>query len=183
MLSVLGRQRDELSHSRLIGWLLMPTGQHGLGRGFLRAFLDAVWPGEAFMASGAVTVEIETAASARDEDGQLRGARADIVVRGNDVTVVIENKLDAGEQPDQCERLYWSWAADPGETRWLFLTPTGRTPVTVTSTAARAAWRTLSYAQLHTVMTAVLDQSPPSAAAGRPTVLQYLATLSGAIAR
>lgn len=183
MLSVLGRQRDELTHSRLIGWLLIPTGRHGLGRAFLRAFLDAVWPGEAFMASGPVTVEIETTASALDEDGQFRGARADIVVRGNDVTVVIENKLDAGEQPDQCERLYWSWAADPGDTRWLFLTPTGRPPVTATSTAARAAWRTMSYAQLHTALNVALDQSQPTAAAGRPAVLQYLATLSGAIAR
>jgi hypothetical protein len=31
MLSVLGRQRDELIHSRLIAWLLVPTNRHGLG--------------------------------------------------------------------------------------------------------------------------------------------------------
>ena len=32
LLTVMGRQRDELLHSRVIGWLLVPTNRHGLGR-------------------------------------------------------------------------------------------------------------------------------------------------------
>jgi hypothetical protein len=183
MLSVLGRQRDELAHSRLIGWLLVPTGRHGLGRSFLNAFLDGVWPGETLMRSGAITVETEVTGAALDEEGRVREARADIVLRGDGVTVLIENKLDAGEQPDQCERLFWAWAADPGDNRWLFLTPTGRAPVTATSAAARAAWRTMSYAQLCEVLESVLRQSSLSAGTGPATAVQYLTTLRGAVAR
>jgi hypothetical protein len=183
MLSVLGRQRDELAHSRLIGWLLVPTGRHGLGRSFLNAFVDAVWPEETLMRSGAVTVETEVTGAALDDEGRVREARADIVLRGDGVTVLIENKLDAGEQPDQCERLFWAWAADPGDNRWLFLTLTGRAPVTATSPAARAAWRTMSYAQLRAVVEVVLGQSSSSTGTGRATAVQYLTTLIGAVAR
>src|SRR3954454_6455055 len=43
ILSVLGRQRDELAHSRVIGWLLVPTNRHGLGRTFLTVLLDHLW--------------------------------------------------------------------------------------------------------------------------------------------
>ncbi len=136
MLSVLGRQRDELIHSRLIGWLLVPTNRHGLGRRFLTAFLDHLWPDEALLRSGPVFADLEVTGSGPDETGRLREARADVVLRAETLTVVIENKLDAGEQPDQCERLYWAWASESGETRWVFLTPTGRAPVTATSDTA-----------------------------------------------
>jgi hypothetical protein len=181
MLSVLGRQRDELAHSRLIGWLLVPTGRHGLGRAFVTDFLDALWPGQALMRSGAVIVDTEVTGAGLDQEGRLREARADIIMRGEGLTVLIENKLDAGEQPDQRERLYWAWAADPGDTRWVFLTPTGRPPVTATSDAARAAWRTLSYAQLRSVVQFALDKSASSSAKGRATAVQYLTTLSNAV--
>ena len=49
-------------------------------------------------------------AQPRMNAGNRVEARADIVVQGDGLIVVIENKLDAGEQPEQCERLYWSWA-------------------------------------------------------------------------
>ena len=59
MLSVLGRQRDELMHGRMISWLLVPTHRHGLGRAFLSRFLDGLWPGEILMHTGAVVAETE----------------------------------------------------------------------------------------------------------------------------
>lgn len=182
MLGVLGRQRDELMHSRLIGWLLIPTNRHGLGRAFLAGFLDHLWPGEALLRSGPVFVETEEKGSALDELGRQRDARADIVLRGEGLTVLIENKLDAGEQPDQCERLYWAWAAEPGETRWVFLTPTGRPPVTATSTAAISAWRAMSYAELRRVVSAAIENAATSQSTGRATAMQYLASLLEGVA-
>jgi hypothetical protein len=183
MLSVLGRQRDELVHSKLIGWLLVPTNRHGLGRALLTALLDALWPGEELLPSGPVVVETEIGGIGLDGDGRLRQARADIIVSGDGLTVVIENKLDAAEQPEQCERLYWAWAAEPGDIRWVFLTPTGRPPVTASSYAARSAWRTMSYSQLHDVIQGVVGQAAASTATGRLTAIQYLTTLSAAVAR
>lgn len=177
MLSVLRRQRDELMHSRLIGWLLIPTNRHGLGRAFLTAFLDHLWPGEALLRSGPVFVDTEERGAALDEFGRQREARADIVLRGEGLTVLIENKLDAGEQPDQCERLYWAWAANPGETRWIFLTPTGRPPVTATTEAAKAAWRAMSYEEMRGVVAQAIENAAHSSSIGRATAMQYLASL------
>lgn len=182
MLSVLGRQRDELMNSRLIGWLLVPTNKHSLGRRFLTSFVDHLWPDEALLRTGPVFVDTEVTASALDETGQLREARADIVLRGEVVTIVIENKLDAGEQYEQCERLYWGWAAEPGETRWVFLTPTGRAPVTATSDAAKAAWRTMSYAALRDLLGSAVKGAGAVPSTGRSTAMQYLASLGGAVA-
>src|SRR4051812_10917179 len=59
LLGVLGRRRDELVHSRVIAWLLVPTNRHALGRRFLRGLLDHVWPGEGLLETGPVTVELE----------------------------------------------------------------------------------------------------------------------------
>jgi hypothetical protein len=181
LISVIGRHRDELTHSRVIAWLLTPTGRHGLGRRFLRTLLDEIWPGENLMASGLVTVDVETTRSAVDEIGSLHEARADIVVIGEDATVVIENKVDAGEGIDQCERLYWSWADRPTETRWMFLSPTGRKPVTAVSPAASAAWRTLSYQDLHGLLGSTLRAAGEGHGTGLSAAMHYMATLAALV--
>jgi hypothetical protein len=179
LMSVLGRQRDEVMHSRVIAWLLRPTSRHGLGSRFLNALIEHVWPDEHLVRTGLITVEVETTRSAADDVGQSHRARADIVVYGENATLVIENKVDAGEGIDQCERLYWSWADQPTDTRWLFLSPTGRPPVTATSAEALAAWRTVSYGEVRRLLEGVLSSAgEPSATPGRATAHQYLATLS-----
>jgi hypothetical protein len=180
LLSILGRHRDELFHSRILAWLLKPTGRHGLGDRFLRAFLASAWPGESLADGGAVQVEIERSnAGVSAATDEVLGARADLVLRLESVVIVIENKLDAGEQEAQCERLYWSWAGEPTDVRWLFLTPNGRPPVTATSDAARAAWRVLSYAEVRRALATVLGASADSPfETGRSSALQYLATLA-----
>ncbi len=183
MLSVLGRQRDELIHSRLIAWLLVPTNRHGLGRRALTAFLDHLWPGEALLRSGPVVADLELSGSGPDESGRLREARADIVLTGEALTIVIENKLGAGEQPDQCERLYWAWASEPGDTRWVFLTPTGRFPLTATSDPARSVWRAMSYRELHDIISNAIEGAQMDSSIGRATALQYLSSLNRAYGR
>ncbi len=179
LLSILGRQRDELFHSRLIGWLLNPSGRHGLGDRFLCAFLAEAWPGEAIDTDGAVDIALEWPRSGVSEaTGLTVEARADLVITLESLVVVVENKLDAGEQADQCERLYWPWAQDPVETRWVFLTPSAREPVTATSDVARAAWRSLGYAQVQRALDRALDGAPERPGdTGRASAMQYLATL------
>lgn len=178
LLSVIGRQRDELVHSRLLAWLLNPTGRHALGRSFLRAFIDEAYPREMLAATGPVVVELEVTGRGADGDGDTHQARADIVLRADDVTLVIENKVDAGEQPDQCERLYWSFIEEASDVRWIFLSPTGRAPASTTSERARLAWRPLAYQQvtgaLDRVMSATGDRPLDP---GRQVAMQYLATL------
>lgn len=179
MLTILGRHRNELVHSRLLAWLLNPTGQHGLGDRFLRAFLESLWPGDDTLAPGVVEIELERARTGLNErTGLMVEARADLVIRLDAAVVVVENKVDAGEQPAQCERLYWSWVHDPTEVRWVYLTPTGRPPTTAASPEALAAWRTASYAQVTNSLSQVLDEASGSPGdLGRASARQYLATL------
>jgi hypothetical protein len=146
--------------------------------------LDHVWPDEKLLQAGQVVVATETTRSAADEIGDLREARADIVVMGEDATIIIENKVDAEEGFDQCERLYWSWADRPTETRWLFLSPTGRSPMTVLSPTARAAWRTLSYSNLQVLLESALTGAEGGASSiARSTAHQYLASIAAVVPR
>jgi len=183
LLSVLGRHRDELTHSRILAWLLVPTNRHGLGRRVLTGVLDHLWPGERLLRSGVVTVETEVAASALDDAGSTRDARADLVMRGDGLTIVVENKVDAGEQPAQCERLYWSWVTEPGDVRWVFLTPSGRDPITATSDAAREAWRAIGYRDVVQILECALAATEPDGSLGRDSVVQYVQTLARIMGR
>ncbi|MFN8630054.1 MAG: PD-(D/E)XK nuclease family protein [Chloroflexota bacterium] len=183
VLTVLGRHRDELTHSRLLAWLLVPNHRHGLGRAVVTGLLDAIWPGEDLMSSGPVTVDLEVPGAGVDELGRLCEARADVVLRGDGLTVVIENKLDAGEQPDQCERLYWAFVDDAVDTRWVFLTPSGRNPGTTRSEPARTAWRAVGYRKVREVVESSLASARESTATGRLTAIQYLETLARSVAR
>lgn len=177
MLSVLGRHSDELFHSRLLAWLLSPTAQHGLGRRFLCEFLDTVWPGADLMSTGPVRVELEeTRSGVSDVSGETLEARADVVVYGDAVTIVIENKVGAGEQGRQCERLYWSFAGDPTEVRWLFLTPSGARPESAATTID--SWTSTSYGVVRAALAAAIDGAPARPdSVGRIAAAQYLATL------
>lgn len=179
LLTILGRHRNELVHSRLLGWLLSPSGQHGLGDRFLRAFLGSIWPSDQALVPGVVEIQLErTRTGLNEASGLMVEARADLVIRLDAVVIVVENKVDAGEQPAQCERLYWSWVHDPIEVRWVYLTPTGRPPLTATSPPAVAAWTTASYGQVTKSLSQVLDEaSAPRGDLGRASARQYLATL------
>jgi hypothetical protein len=179
LLTILGRHRDELFHSRMLGWLMSPSGRHGLGDRFLRAFLAEALPEVSADTRGArVSLEV-TRSAPHGVTGETMEARADLVLETESLVVVIENKVDAGEQWNQCERLYWPWACDPIETHWVFLTPSSREPITATSDEARAAWRSISYAQVRDVLARTLADAPAHGAGlGRASVHQYLETLA-----
>lgn len=178
LLGVIKRRRDELVHNRVIGWLLTPTNRHALGRRFLRGLVDHVWPGEDLLADGPIVVELEEPRAAVDGNGIIRAARADIVVRGESLCLVIENKVDAGEQPDQCERLYWAWSDQAIDTRYLFLSPSGRLPTTAASPEALGAWRVISYRALREILaTAIDDAKRDPTTPGPSSARQYLASL------
>ena len=92
-LGVLLRDRHEMTHSRLVGWLCDPTGQHGLGTVFLELFLALVKSPHG--AAPSATVELEVT-------GPSGRTRADIVIKLPEQSVVVENKIGAQESSDQC---------------------------------------------------------------------------------
>ena len=177
LMAVLDQERRETYHSKAIAWLLDPLAPHGLGAGFLDAFLaacDDSW-GAVEDPSG-VTVQCE---EARGE------CRADIVVRADGFTLVVENKIDAGEGIRQCERIYEAFRHEH-EPRFVFLTLNGQPPLTASDEAAEH-FRTVRYRDLADALETLLhdeklerpsaDGPSPSNTLGRSTALNYAHTL------
>ncbi|WP_437289857.1 PD-(D/E)XK nuclease family protein [Sorangium sp. So ce406] len=168
LLSILGQSRQDLYHSALLAWLLDPQGRHGFGSGFLEALLRRC-------TSDPPTAELNRARPALEVSKGT--VRADIVVAGPGLYLVIENKVDAREQPQQCDQLYESFGPEPGAL-FVFLSPSGRAPVTATGDA-REAFKTMSYADIAVMLRDALACAPGKGATahGREVASNYLATL------
>ena len=105
---VLGLSTSEVRlHSAFLAELLNPNGDHGLGDNFLKAFVDGVIrkQRESFAfdsASAQVYVEYPVGTVSNNYD---KGGRIDILIQDkNRQTIVIENKIYAGDQPLQLYR-------------------------------------------------------------------------------
>jgi len=157
-LGVTRRSRDELTHSTMLGWLLDSTGRYGLGNRLVVALVSHV--GLDVRADKEFVVRREVAGGT---------AVADLVLSSGELKVVIENKLDAIEQPRQCQRL----ADDHPEAQALiFLTPTGRAPATA---RAEDSWHSVRWSVIATLLEEALRHSRP--APGRHIAEDYLSTL------
>jgi len=168
-LGIIGRARDENTHSQVLEWLLTPTARHGLGTALAKRLVEHCTGGSV---SAPVTVR-KVAFSYR------RNVReADLVVWGHNFTLIIENKVDAPEQNDQCDDLYENFK-DEIEPLFIFLTPDGSQPVTATTSGARGAFRTLSWPEVRAMLEATLNESGPAAALAdaADVVRNYLRTL------
>jgi hypothetical protein len=113
LFTLLRRQNEEVGlHSKFISELLNPKGQHGEGPTFLKLFLeeaelDHKITNQAQLAD--VTCTVEKWYGKIDHELKT-GGRIDIILEGGaleDHPIVIENKIDAGDQPDQLLR-YWN---------------------------------------------------------------------------
>lgn len=157
-LGVVGRARDEVTHSMLLGWLLDSAGRHGLGNRMAAALLSRLGLEVADEDHFIVRLEVTAEKS-----------RADIILSSGDVKVVIENKVDAMEHRWQCELL----AADhPGAQTLIFLTPTGRPPTTA---SADDHWYSMRWSVIGDLLDSALRETGP--APGRHIAEDYLSTL------
>ena len=168
-LGIIGRARDENTHSHMLEWLLKPTGRHGLGCGLARRLVERC-TGEP--ASGPVAVRRVAFSVWRN------GREADLVVWGHNFTLIIENKVDAPEQPNQCEDLYQNFKNENAPL-FLFLTPDGRKPHTAATPDAQRAFQALSWPEVRAMLETALDESPPATgvADAVDVVRNYLRTL------
>lgn len=143
LMSVLEDTDLELSHSRVLAWLLQPTGRHGLGSSLLERILRAGWPDLPVPDLGTAIVRREVTRA-----DELATTRADVVVMVGATVLVIENKVWAAESEAQCETQYRHWLPEADDVRFLFLSRDGYLPLSASSPEARAAWRAMSYRQL-----------------------------------
>ncbi|NTW39861.1 MAG: PD-(D/E)XK nuclease family protein [Cellulomonadaceae bacterium] len=117
------------------GWLLRPDGHHRLGALALNGLLEHL---ELPPCGTPNRIRVAT-------EDQREDTRADLVVYGADVTIVIEAKAFAPEQPRQLERLELHWEHDVGAV-FVYLTRGERAPVTARAGGAR--WHPLTWAQV-----------------------------------
>ncbi|MCL2218700.1 MAG: PD-(D/E)XK nuclease family protein [Chitinispirillia bacterium] len=110
----LGLQSDELSHSKIIAELINPNGSHDRGHEFLDLFLKVIEEDAQKFKNASVKTEQST------ENG-----RVDILIdAGNQATIVIENKIYAGDQEKQLARYKKSYR----NAVIIYLTLSGREP-------------------------------------------------------
>ncbi|PAW95241.1 hypothetical protein CKK33_17730 [Mucilaginibacter sp. MD40] len=93
-------------HSAFIAELLNPKGSHGQGDLFLKLFTQLFCFKGNEIDTGSCIVEIEKHTGFISEDG-TEGGRIDIVITdGNKNSVIIENKIYAGDQRNQLVRYH-----------------------------------------------------------------------------
>lgn len=135
LMEVLEIERNEVANCKVLRWLLDPIARHGLGAGLIRALAEHI----GFEIADTTTCTVETEVS-------REATRADLVISGIDgEVVVIEAKIDAGEQPTQAARLERHW---PEAGAFVFLTNEGvRLPRTRTESHRWSAvsWRWLAH--------------------------------------
>ena len=177
-LSIINRAKDERTHSRVLAWLLTPTGRHGL-RNLVFMRLLQYYDSKHGDAEAVPTQSIARAADClyNVECSCWRNNReADIVVWGEDFTLVVEMKVNAGEPPTQCDDLYTNFKGEPG-TRFLFLTRDGRKPVTATIPESQRAFETISWPQVRCMIEDALNDPVSKEGAAVPIVENYVLTL------
>jgi hypothetical protein len=168
LLTICRVQHRELVHSAALAWLCDPTGDHGLGDAFLTRFLGLARRSVHLVGHIDVDTEVSRPTS-----------RADLVIQADAWTVVAELKVDASESYNQCQRLYDDWKDEP-DLRLILITPLGRSPATVRTSAARAAWHTASWRQILDVLEDAIRSRPSPLSAA---VEQYRLTLRGRYGR
>ena len=128
--SVLKIERAEVKHSAFIGELLNPKGLHGQGNTFLKLFLELekVQYPEFQPINTKVEIEKDLGKELRPYDKNEKIGRTDIFLTNKTHCIVIENKIDAKEQPKQLAR-YHSYCKEKFENNFkiLYLTLDGDT--------------------------------------------------------
>ncbi|MCL2722549.1 MAG: PD-(D/E)XK nuclease family protein [Treponema sp.] len=108
-------QSDECSHSRVIAEFLNPNGSHGRGSEFLELFLNLL----------EVNVNTQNLKKTQVKtEKSIENGRVDILITGNQTTIVIENKIYAADQPRQLARYREAYP----KATIIYLTLDGREP-------------------------------------------------------
>ena len=125
--SILNVERDEVhTHSAMLSELLNPKGSHGQGDAFLKLFLkDVVHKEDLNTQVAEILTEFSIGSISEDETS---GGRIDLAIRFTDYLILIENKIDAGDQANQLLR-YNNYARETKKKyKLLYLSKDGHAP-------------------------------------------------------
>lgn len=144
--SALNMCSDEVRlHSRLLATLLNPKASHGLGNEFLKLFLIALGLPEDYI----TYCKEQIVERPIGEVTETNGGRIDIILEDREHAVIIENKIYAGDQPNQLLRYYNYGVKTFGENNFklVYLTLYGSDPSPYSLGGEHFEFIKLSYAQ------------------------------------
>ena len=144
--SALNMCSDEVRlHSRLLATLLNPEANHGLGNEFLKLFLIALGLPEDYITH----CKEQIVERPIGEVTETNGGRIDIILEDREHAVIIENKIYAGDQPNQLLRYYNYGVKTFGENNFklVYLTLYGNEPSPDSLGGEDFEFIKLSYAQ------------------------------------
>lgn len=125
---IMSMESDEVNtHSAILANMLNPCGSHGCGDMFLKLFLSQVSNLNDFdFPTEKAIVKVEYVIGPITDD---EGGRIDILILSKDKKkgIIIENKINASDQPRQLYR-YYKFAHKLQEHRILYLTLNGKDP-------------------------------------------------------
>ena len=141
LLTVINKERTEDVHSKIITDLLNPNGTHAQGDVFLEKFFEIVLD-EHYLKSN-VRVDRELCIGkirVCEETGKPKGGRIDIYIEADGRKIAVENKIDAGDQPDQLQRYH-------NYTKQIvyYLTPFGTPPKNARNLKQNEQYKIISY--------------------------------------
>ena len=137
---------DEMRlHSRLLATLLNPKASHGLGNEFLKLFLIALGLPEDYI----TYCKEQIVERPIGEVTETTGGRIDIILEDRGHAVIIENKIYAGDQPNQLLRYHNYGVKTFGENNFklVYLTLYGSDPSPYSLGGEHFEFIKLSYAQ------------------------------------
>ena len=177
-LGVINLAEDERTHSRVLAWLLTPTTRHGLRNLVLLSLLRHYdWKHGDEEAIPDPSNTLASDISYRVECSCWRNGReADIVVWGEDFTLIVEMKVNADEQANQCDDLFANFGGEPGA-RFLFLTRDGSNPFTATTQEAQRAFEAISWPEVRHMIEQALNDPVSKRGGTAPVVENYVLTL------
>ena len=142
--SVLNRSTDEMAHSAFLAELLDSQGSHGLKNAFLKAFIECICP-DAQLDTDSTSVYTEYFIDKKNQE-ETEGGRIDILLQDqNRNTIIIENKIYAGDQVHQLER-YENFAKNSAcNYHILYLTLDGHIASDNSSNKQRVVYTPISY--------------------------------------
>ena len=144
--SALNMCSDEVRlHSRLLATLLNPKANHGLGNEFLKLFLLALGLPEDYI----TYCKEQIVERPIGEVTKATGGRIDIILEDRGHAVIIENKIYAGDQPNQLLRYHNYGVKTFGENNFklVYLTLYGSDPSPYSLGGEHFEFIKLSYAQ------------------------------------
>lgn len=145
MFEILGVSRNEVSlHSALIADLLNPKSKHGLADMCLKCFLELNNIDIKFNIE-TVDVYVEYNIGPVSRDGN-RGGRLDILIEdSHSHAIVIENKIDAGDQPSQLLRYHNFIQDNKKDGALIYLTKDGHEASEISTKGMDIEYKCLSY--------------------------------------